>query len=154
MPYDDDYPTPTEVIRGHWRWLPAWTIVLATLLVVGGLITWGGSEFGWWLNGQAATHQAKNTQNGYANQTTLRAQVTSQLAQVTTITTQIAEAGSDASLVTALKAQRMSIAGIVCSDASEVTDGPLPADQSQWAAANCANGSVSPTSPLYQAGQP
>ena len=146
--------TPAGVIRGHWRWLPAWTIVLATVLVIGALITWGGSEFGWWLTGQAANHQARNTQNGYANQTTLRQQVTSLLAQVTTITTQITEADGDQSMVAALKPQRMAIASQACADAAQVTDGPLPADQAQWAAANCAGGSVSPSSPLYQAGQP
>lgn len=154
MPFDDDDITPTWVIRQHWRWFPAWTLVLATVLIVGGLITWGGSEFGWWLSGQAASHNAVNTQNGYANQTTLRAQVTSLLGQVTTITTQIAGAGSDQSMVTALKAQRAAIADQACADAAQVTDGPLPQDQSRWAAANCADGSVSPSSPIYQAGQP
>jgi hypothetical protein len=153
MPYDD-YPTPTEVIRGHWRWFPAWTIILATVLVVGGGITYAGSQFDWWLSGQAANHQARNTQNGYSNQTTQRQQLTSQIAQVTQITTQIAGAGSDQSMVTALKAQRMAVADQACAAAAQVTDGPLPADQAQWSAANCADGSVSPQSTLYQAGQP
>jgi hypothetical protein len=151
---DDDDMTPAWVIRQNWRWLPAWTIVLITVLAVGGLVTWGGSEFGWWLNGEAAKHQAVTTQDGYANQTALRAQVTSLLAQVATITTQIAEADGDQSVIAALKPQRMAIASQACSDAAQVTDGPLPSDQAQWAAVNCASGSVSPSSPLYQAGQP
>jgi len=148
MPYDDDI-TPARVWRGFWTWIG--TGIAAAALIVGVIV--GGAHLGWWLQGQAANHQAVNTQNGYANQTTLRQQVTSNLATVTTLTTQITGAGSDQSMVTALKAQRMAIAGTVCQDAEQVTDG-LPADQSQWVAANCADGSVSPSSPVYQAGQP
>ncbi|HMH90003.1 MAG TPA: hypothetical protein VK586_02845 [Streptosporangiaceae bacterium] len=150
----DDDPTPAGVIRSTWRWFPAWVVVLfAACLLIGGL-TYAGHVFGWWLSAQDATHQAQNTQNGYSNQTTLRAQVTSQLAAVETITTQIAAAGNDTSLTTALKAQRAGIAGIVCSDAAQISGTPLPAQQAQWASVNCADGAVSPQSPLYQAGQP
>ena len=150
MPYDDDEITPTRVVIGFWRWL--W-VGIGALAVIGGLV-YAGHAFGWWLSAQDATHQAENTQNGYSNQTTLRQQVTSQLATVTGITTQIAGADGSQSLVTALKAQRMSIAGIVCSDAAEISGTPLPQQQAQWAAANCLDGSVSPQSPIYQAGQP
>ena len=151
--FDDD-PTPAGVIRETWRWLPAWVVVLFVVLAVGGAVTWAGSAFGWWLSAQDATHQAENTQNGYANQSTLRAQVTSKLADVDTVTTQIAGAGADASLVTALKAQRMGIAGIVCGDAAQISGTPLPAGQAQWVSVNCLNGDVSPQSTYYQAGQP
>lgn len=140
--------TPADVTAAFWRWF--W-VGAGALVVLGGLI-YAGHVFGWWLSAQDATHQSQNTQNGYSNQTTLRQQVTAQLATVTSITTQIAEAGSDQSMITALKAQRMSIAGIVCQDASEITGTPLPAGQAQWAASNCLDGSVSPKSPLYQAG--
>lgn len=152
MDYDD--PTPAGVIHETWRWLPAWVVIIVVVLVLGGGITWAGSAFGWWLSAQNATHQAENTQNGYANQTTLRQQITLKLADVDTITTQIAAAGADASLTAALSAQRMDIAGIVCGDAAQITGTPLPVPQAQWVAANCTAGTVSPNSAIYQAGQP
>jgi hypothetical protein len=142
--------TPGEVGAGFWRWF--W-VGAGALVLVGGLI-WAGDAFGWWLSAQDATHQAQNTQNGYSNQTTLRAQVTTQLATVYSLTTQIAEAKGDQSLLTALEPQRMSVAGIVCADAAQVTGTPLPVQQAQWVTANCSGGTVSPNSPLYQAGQP
>lgn len=151
--FDDD-PTPAGVIRGTWKWFPAWVVVLfVACLLIGGL-TYAGHVFGWWLSAQDATHQAENTQNGYSNQTTLRAQVTSQLAAVETITTQIAAAGTDTSLVTALSAQRAGIAAIVCGDAAQISGTPLPAQQAQWVSVNCQDGTVSPGSTYYQAGQP
>lgn len=142
--------TPTDVAVTFWRWF--W-VGVGALALAGGLV-YGGHVFGWWLSAQDATHQAQNTQNGYANQTTLRQQVTSQLAQVESITTQIAEAGGDQSLVTALKVQRASIAGTVCEDASEISGTPLPSQQAQWVTANCTAGTVSPQSPLYVTGAP
>ena len=151
--FDDD-PTPAGVIRGTWRWFPAWVVVLFVALLLIGGVTYAGHAFGWWLSAQDATHQAQNTQNGYSNQTTLRQQIDSKLADVDTITTQIAAAGTDASLVTALKAQRMSVAGIACGDAAEISGTPLPAQQAQWISVNCLNGTVSPQSSYYQAGQP
>jgi hypothetical protein len=142
--------TPGEVGAGFWRWF--WVGVGALTLI--GTLIWAGDEFGWWLSAQNATHQAQNTQNGYSNQATLRAQVTTQLATVYSLTTQIAEAKGDQSLLTALEPQRMSVAGIVCADAAQVTGTPLPAQQAQWVTANCSGGTVSPNSPLYQQGQP
>lgn len=141
---------PAEVAVAFWRWF--W-VGVAALVLLAGLIV-GGWQLGWWFQAQNATRQAQNTQNGYSNQTTLRQQVTSQLATVDTITTQIAANQGDTSLVTALDAQRMSVAGIVCSDAAQITGTPLPAQQAEWVSANCADGTVSPQSTYYQAGQP
>jgi hypothetical protein len=150
--YDD--PTPAGVIRETWRWLPAWVVVLIVVLVLGGGITWAGSAFGWWLSAQDATHQAENTQNGYSNQVTLRAQVTGNFATLATIGTQIAANSSDASLVAALDTQRAATATTVCSDAAQVSGTPLPAQQAAWVTANCSDGTLSTASPDYQAGQP
>ena len=148
--YDD--PTPTGVIRGTWRWFPAAVVVSVAVLLLGGLITLVCWQAGWWFASHDATRQAEVTQNGYSNQTTLRAQVTTNLATVYSLTTQIAEAKGDPSLTAALEPQRMSIAGTVCADAEQVTGTPLPAQQAQWVAANCSAGTVSPTSPLYTTG--
>lgn len=151
---DRDDPTPAGVTREMWRWFPAWVNALIIVFVSVAALAVAGHYLGWWLSAQDATHQAQNTQNGYANQSTLRQQVTSQLAQVDAITTQIAEAGSDGGLAAALKVQRMAIAGTVCSDAAQVTGTPLPPQQAQWVSANCTAGNVSPSSTYYQAGQP
>lgn len=145
--------TPARVIRETWRWLPAWVVVLAVVLLAGGAVTWAGSAFNWWLSAQTATHQAENTQNGYSNQVTLRQQVTSQLAAVYSLSTRIAEASGDQSLIAALKPQRMAVAGIVCSDAAQVTGTPLPSQQAAWVSANCDGANVSTSSTYYQAGQ-
>jgi hypothetical protein len=150
MDYDD--PTPAGVIRETWRWFPAWVVVtFAVMVLVGGVILVGW-QADWWFASHNATRQAEITQNGYSNQTTLRAQVTTNLATVYSLTTQIAEAKGDSSLTAALEPQRMSIAGTVCADAEQVTGTPLPAQQAQWVAANCSAGTVSPASPLYVTG--
>lgn len=151
--FDDD-PTPAGVSRAVWQWFPAWANALIAVFVLGAALTVAGHYLGWWLSAQNATHQAQNTQNGYSNQTTLRAQVTSNLATVYSLTTQIAEAKGDPSLVTALKPQRMSVAGTVCADAEQIAGTPLPVQQAQWVAANCTAGNVSTSSPLYTTGQP
>lgn len=139
--------SPRSVMRAGWRWSG---VALAALLLLGGLIL-GGWQAGWWFAAHNATRQYQVTQNGVSNQDTLRAQVTSNLAQVATVTTQIAAYPSDAA---ALKAQRAGIANVVCSDAAQISGVPLPAQQAQWVAVNCSDGSVSPGSTLYVIGAP
>jgi hypothetical protein len=142
--------TPGDVAVAFWRWF--WVGVGALALLAALIV--GCWQAGWWFQSHDATRQAENTQNGYSNQTTLRAQITSQLATVDSLTTQIAEAAGDQSLITALKPQRMAVAGIVCGDAAQISGTPLPAQQAQWVSANCSDGTVSPGSTYYQAGQP
>lgn len=146
--YDDI--TPAGVARAFWRWF--WVGIAALGLLAA--LTLGGWQAGWWFTSHDATRQAEVTQNGYSNQVTLRQQVTSQLATVYSLTTQIAEAKGDQSLIAALAPQRMAVAGIVCADAAQVSGTPLPAQQAEWVSANCADGTVSPNSTYYQAGQP
>ena len=128
-------------------------VVSLAVVAIGLVVTLVCWRAGWWFAAQNATRQAQVTQNGYSNQTTLRAQVTSKLADVATITTQIATT-KDAGEVSALKDQRAAIAGIACSDAAQITGAPLPPDQAQWVSANCSDGSVSPSSTLYVTGAP
>lgn len=142
--------TPGDVARGFGRWL--W-VGIAGLVLLGGLIVVGW-QAKWWFASHDATRQYQVTQEGVSNQDTLRAQITSRLADVTTITTQIAEAGTDSAEASALKDQRAAVAGIACSDAAQITGIPLPADQAQWTAVNCSDGTVSPSSTLYVAGAP
>lgn len=153
--YDEfDPPSPQDVQRGFFRWLPATIVITVVVVVLGGGLAYAGHAFGWWLSGQDATHQAENSQAGYANQTTLREQVTAKLADIEQMTTQIAAAGSNKGLTTAVKAQRAATAGIVCSDAAQISGVPLPAGQAQWVAVNCQDGTVSPHSTYYVPGAP
>lgn len=141
--------TPGSVMSGFWRWFGVGVFALA---VLAGLIL-GGWRAGWWFTNQNANRNAHLIRNGYSNQQTLRDQITQQIGNVYSMTTQITVA-TDQSQAAALKAQRAAIAGMACQDASEVTGDPLPAQQAQWVAVNCSAGAVSPTSPLYQAGTP
>lgn len=150
--YDD--VRPHDVMRETGRWFPAALVVGLAVIALGAILTLVGWQVGWWFTAQNATRQYQVTQNGVSNQDTLRAQITDKLGTVTTITTQIAEAGNDQAEVSALKAQRAAIAGIVCSDAAQITGVPLPAQQAQWVVTNCQDGAVSPGSSLYQAGTP
>jgi len=152
MDYDD--PTPAGVIRETWRWLPAWVVVLfVALLLIGGL-TYAGHAFGWWLSAQDATHQAENTQNGYANQATLRQEATRDFATLTSIGVQVAAAKGDPAMVTELRAEQAATAGKICAEAAQVSGTPLPAQQAQWVTANCTEGTLSPGSPDYVPGAP
>jgi len=133
--------------------------IIGGLVLIGGLII-GGWQAGWWFSvhnaqrqGQINNIEAHNIRNGYSSQQSLREQITTQIGNVDTITTQIA-ASHDKSLISALTAQRAAIAATVCQDASEVTGDPLPAQEAQWATANCQAGNVRPGSAYYQAGTP
>ena len=145
---------PSDVYRETGRWLPVAIVVTLAVLLVGGIATLVCWQAGWWFASHDATRQYQLTQNGVSNQDTLRAQVTAKLADVTTITTQIAAAKNDPAEVSALQAQRAAIAGIACSDAAQITGIPLPAQQAQWVGVNCSDGSVSPSSTLYVTGAP
>ena len=82
--------SPREVYRETGRWFGPALVVGLAVLVLAAILTLVGWQVGWWFTAQNATRQYQVTQNGYSNQDTLRAQVTSKLADVTTITTQIA----------------------------------------------------------------
>jgi len=128
-------------------------IVAVIVVVLAGIVTFVGWQVGWWFTNQNANREAHMIRSGYSNQQTLREQVTAQIANVDTITTQIA-ASHDQSLISALKAQRAAVAATVCQDGAEVTGDPLPAQQRAWLATNCQAGTIRPGSPYYQAGTP
>jgi hypothetical protein len=140
---------PVEAVTFFWRWF--WVGVLALALLAALIL--GGWQAGWWFSNQNAGREAHQIRNGYSNQQSLREQLTTQIANVDTVTTQIA-ASKDPNLVSALKAQRAGIAGIACQDASGVTGDPLPPQQAAWVTSNCLAGVVRPGSAYYQAGTP
>ncbi len=141
--------TPSGVVTAFWHWF--WVGVGALALIAALIL--GGWAAGWWFTNQNIGREAHAIRNGYSNQQTLREQITQQIANVDTLTTQIA-ATHDRNLIAALTAQRASIAGIACKDAAGVTGDPLPAQQAQWVTANCAAGVIRPGSRYYQAGTP
>lgn len=131
-----------------WRWLRIALLACGLLIA----LILGGWQAGWWFSNQNVNRQTQQIQNGYSNQTSLHQQVTSDIATVDSITTQITETNNK-SQIAALKAQRAAVAGTACQAASEVSAAdPLPTGQQQWVSANCSNGVVSPSSSLYQAG--
>jgi len=140
---------PGYPVRMFWAWFGT---IAFFLLVIAGVVL-GGWQAGWWFTQQNATRGAETIQNGYSNQSTLRAQITAQIANTETLTSQIA-ASSDPDLISALKAQRAGIVGIACQDAAEVTGDPLPPQQAAWVTSNCLAGAIRPGSAYYQAGTP
>jgi hypothetical protein len=119
--------------------------IVGISIVVGFLVA-AGWRIGWLFQGRAVNYQSHILRNSYANQQTLRDQITARLGDVQTITVQIAAtSGADQAV---LKAQRLAIGNIVCGDAEQVSGDPLPTDQTQWVQANCSLGSISTSSPL------
>jgi len=141
--------TPANVAGTFWRWFWIGVGALAVLLA----LIFIGWQAGWWFTNQNINREAHAIRNGYSNQQTLREQITTQIANTDTLTSQIAGT-KDSNLISALKAQRASIAGIACQDAAGVTGDPLPAQQAQWVTVNWAAGVVRPGSRYYQAGTP
>ena len=122
-------------------------VILAGIvgLVIIAAIVLGGWWAGWWFAGQNANREAHVIRQGYSNQQTIREEITSKLAEVQTITVQIAQSPEAAPQ---LRAQRLAVVNIVCGDANQITGDPINADQAAWVAANCSLGSINPTSPL------
>lgn len=126
------------------RWIAVGTI--ATVLVIAALVL-GGWWIGWWFKGQDINRESHLIRNGYANQQTLRDQITQNIGNVLAVTAQIAQ---DPAAAGALKAQRIAIVNIVCGDAAQVAGDQLGSDQAQFIKTNCFAGSINPTSPYNQ----
>lgn len=130
-------PRTQKALSGN---ILAWVLGVTVVVVLIGV---GGWQLNWWLRAKSVNRQAHILRSSYGNQQTLRDQITTQIGNVLTITTQIAQTPSDAQ---ALKAQRLAVLAIVCNDADQVTGDPLPLDQQQFVQANCEAGNVNPSS--------
>lgn len=137
-----DEITPASVMTAFWRWAGVGILMLA---LIGGVIV-GGWRLNWWFSNQNATRQAHQIRNGYANQQTLREQITQQIGNVDAEGVSIAQSAGDQGEVSALQSQRIATVNIACQDASQVTGDPLPVQQAQWVTANCLAGVIRPGS--------
>lgn len=133
---------PRDVQRFAAQW---WLVAVIAAILLGGLIL-GGWEAGWWFAQQDVNRQAHVIRNGYANQQTLREEITKQIANTDAITLQIAQAAGDEAEIAALDSQRIAVVNIACQDASEITGDPLPAQQAQWVRTDCLAGVIRPGS--------
>jgi hypothetical protein len=129
-------------MTAFWRWFG---VCLLAAALLAGLIV-GGWQAGWWFSNQNNSRQAHMIRNGYANQQTLREQITTQIGNVDSETVQVAQAAGDQAEVSALESQRIATVNIACQDASQITGDPLPAQQAQWVSANCLAGVIRPGS--------
>lgn len=123
------------------RWVVGGTLALVAVIAV---VVLGGWLIGWWFTGQNVNRESHVLRNSYANQQTLREQITQNIGNVLSVTTQIAETPSAAAQ---LKAQRVAIVNIVCGDAAQVAGDPLSPDQASFIKTNCEAGSIRPGSP-------
>jgi len=142
--FDDD-PTPAGVIRGTWRWFPAWVVVIFAVMLVGGGVTLIGWQANWWFANQDSTRQAHLVQNNYNTQEGYISAIGNDVAQLDGVIAQ--EGGSpDAA---ALRAQAIGIGNQACLESSYLTGSVgVPASMQSWIGANCSAGAVSPSSPL------
>lgn len=129
------------------RYLLAGTLAVVTVVAA---IVLGGWLIGWWFARQNVNRESHILRNSYANQQTLRDQITQNIGNVLSISTQIVE---DPSAATQLRAQRAAVVSIVCGDAAQIAGDPLQAQQAQFISANCDAGAISPTSPYYYSNQ-
>lgn len=123
------------------------------VILVLAAVVLGGWWIGWWFKGQNVNRESHLFRNSYANQQTLRDQITQNVGNVLAISTQLAEANSKNAKM-ALRAQRYAVTQIVCQDADQVAGDPLPSDQGAFVKTNCEAGNVSPSSPFNQGVNP
>lgn len=130
----------------------AWCVaaVAAIALFIG-----GSYELGWFFQNNSNQREAHLIYAGFNFQSTLGQQITKGIDSVTQDSTEIKSAQLQGlgSYADSLKSQREADGNVVCTDATEIT-GTLPpgAYQTNWIKANCANGSISPSSKYYYVG--
>jgi hypothetical protein len=145
MNFDNDpIVTPKEARLSLWHWLPTFILYLAAVLVFIGIVIWAGSQFGWWLNNQAAQHQTHTITNGIGYQTGQITDLNQQIGNVTDLTTSMI--GTSGITYAGFHAQRLGDAKLACADAIQIIT--IPAGDQGWVSQNCASGTVSSTSPL------
>jgi hypothetical protein len=142
--------SPKAVRRGFFSYLPVGLVILAVVLLVGGGITFAGSQFGWWLQNQQATHTAKIISNSAGAQSADISQFENYSQQLTPAIRQ-AEAdnapGGQPALESQDAAEARGIGQQMCALAFKVN--APPAGMKAWESANCTAGALSTSSPLF-----
>ena len=116
-------------------------LLVLTAIVAIGLIGW---QTNWWFAAQNESRTTKVIRQSLGYQSNLGSEITSNIANVLSITTQVDEANG--AEVGALKAQRFAVVGVVCGDAAQAASGTLDAEQQTFVQTNCEAGAVSPSS--------
>jgi hypothetical protein len=148
--YDDDEITPTRVFLGLGRW--AWLGVIGFLVIAG--IVVGGWQASWWFSSQNATKNYQVTQNGVSNQDTLRTNIQTGFNTLLHEEVEVGANRTNTSLAESIQVEAASEATTLCGWANQVTGVPLPPQQATWAAQNCTDGALSPSSSYYVKGAP
>jgi hypothetical protein len=123
-----------------WRSVPG---VLFGLVLLAGVVV-GMWQVGWIFHTANVNRDAQVNQQGYANQSAMRSEITRKLGDVEQYTTQLENPAYKPEWH-GIKESRSFAAQLVCGDAAQVTDG-LPVNQAQWVTANCVDGTLSPNS--------
>lgn len=142
-------PSPLAIVIG----------VFVTLAVIAGIIV-GGWKLNWWLASSVQTHQnslAKQNatqqyqiqQNGVSNQDTTRQNITNGFDTLLHLVVEEGAYKSNPSEAEAIQSEVGSEAATICGFAANISGVSLPAQQAQWVAKNCTDGSVSPSSSYY-----
>jgi len=133
-----------------WRSVPGVLLGLGLLVA----LVLGGWQAGWWFRTQNVNREAQTYQNGYANQSAMRDEISRKLADVNQYTVQISNPAYAAEKQSIVQS-RAYAAMLVCGDAAQLNPGTvLPADEQQFISINCLDGSLSPNSNLNVASTP
>jgi hypothetical protein len=116
--------------------------IFAGVIVLIVLLSIGGWALGWWFKGNDAQLEGKVNRASYGFQQSRMDELSRQIADLTNISTQIAQADPEQAAM--LKAQRKAEAQEACTVARDITQ-PDP-DEDTWRAANCFAGALSPAS--------
>ena len=109
------------------------TILITGTLLVGLII--GGWKAHWWFAQHNADNQAHVIQHGYANQSSLQAEITSDIQQVHQLKLEADNGGNASDIATT----QHSILEQICGDAAKL-DAPLQGDQGTFITDHCADG--------------
>ena len=138
-----DQPTPTGVVVAGFRWMWVAIIGFAAVLVAV-TVLW---QIGWIFSNANVNRQTQQIQNSDSSQRSLVSDLTSQIANVEGITSQMAAASGQQ--LADLRAQRLGVARIACQDAAQLSGSDVLGDGvPQWIKSNCLAGTVSPGSSL------
>ena len=121
-------------------------IIVVAVAVIGGMVTLIGWQASWWFTTQNTNRADRVTQQGYANQTALQAQVQNEFGDVTSLQ---ADEKQHPANVSFDEPQILSEAGKICAQLPQFAPGySVDPQWRSWEHANCADGALSATSAL------